>query len=65
MAATFSVVIRRYSAGEHAPRAISEVRRQIVSQDAAVSRAIASVRERADGGRAARFRMRLFLKTLA
>jgi hypothetical protein len=48
MAATFSAVMRRYSAGEHAPRAISEVRRQIVSPDAAVSRAIVSVKERAD-----------------
>jgi hypothetical protein len=61
MAATFSAVMRRYSAGEHAPRAISEMRRQIVSPDAAVSRAI--VRERADEACAARFRMRLFLKT--
>ena len=39
-AATFSAVMRRYSAGVHVPRAIIRVRRKIVSQDATVSRAI-------------------------
>jgi hypothetical protein len=39
-AATFSAVMRRYSAGVHVPWAIIRVRRKIVSQDATVSRAI-------------------------
>ena len=39
-AVAFSAVMRRYSAGVQVPRAIIKVRRNIVSQDARVSRAI-------------------------
>jgi hypothetical protein len=39
-AATFSAVIRKYSAGEQVPWDISRERRRIVSQEATVSRAI-------------------------
>jgi hypothetical protein len=41
-AATFSAVMRRYSAGVQVPWAIMMPRRKTVSQDATVSRAIIS-----------------------
>jgi hypothetical protein len=46
IAAIFSAVMRRYSAGEQVPLAISKVRRKIVSQETAVNLAIVIAIER-------------------
>jgi hypothetical protein len=54
-AATFSVVIRRYSAAEQAPCAIKRVRRKIVSQEAAINCAIS----KGDAGEDFRARFRI------